>query len=186
MIPSSLDESIKENDVNSARAFFVVQINNERTKTQFEMAIWADMAEQQFLKKGSNFFQQDNEKILLPSDKALWTKDLWSEFRVELEYNFSKFKLNSIIEIMTFLRASGHEDFVPQSLKSLPRANERSESVYNNLDNSAINKTSYKKASVAGAIIGGVSGKIIGLTVTGVVAGAAIGVAYAYYRHKRN
>lgn len=185
MIPSSLDESIKDNDVNSARAFFVVQINNERKKAQFEMAIWADMAEQQFLKKGSSFFLQDNEKIQLPSDKALWTKALWSEFRVELEYNFSKFKLNSIIEIMTYLRASGHEDFVPQITKSLPRASERSESFENSLDNIANNTTSYKRASIAGVVIGGISGKIIGLTVTGVVAGAAIGVAYAYYKNKR-
>lgn len=184
MIPSTLAHSINENDVNGARAFFVVQINNERKKAQFELSKWSEVAEHEFNQQQIDFFQHDNGKIQLPSEKTLWTKELWSEFRVELEYNFSKFKLYSILEIMTYLRSQGHEDFKPKIAG--PVASGQLPSTNRELNDNVKDTTSYPRSSITGAVIGGISGKFIGMAVTGVVAGAAIGFAYAYYKNKRN
>lgn len=67
-------------------------------------------AEAELKKHGMELFVEDDGEAEFPP-KEQWSRDSWTRMKVELSNNFSRKKLDFILEMMKELRNNGDKDF---------------------------------------------------------------------------
>ncbi|OBU20520.1 hypothetical protein C0Z01_04035 [Photobacterium kishitanii] len=100
-------EKVKERNVIGVRSVLLRQLNLDRTLSEPLVGAMADEA----LKNGIDLFKVDDGELFNLKQTVL-TKDVWQDFRVKLEYNFSKEKFMMMQQIMSALREAKYPDFV--------------------------------------------------------------------------
>jgi hypothetical protein len=191
MIPDDLNQAIESKDISLVKAIILTQVNIDRLNKDFTVLALADQVNQKLLNIGVSLYQEDSGESHYTDDRSLWNKGLWGELRIDFEYNFSRQKLEKIVEVMTYLRLQGHTDFqIDESFndgrnddKTLTANHKQPESKSSSSEQRS--NRDYYIGGGAGAIIGGVGGKLLGFGVAGLVVGVAVGLAVVYYRNNR-
>lgn len=170
-----LKSAIEKGDIISARAVILSSFRKARNEQDYQFISWVDFAEQQFNGKNESFFVEDDGITEFSDNDESWSSDLWKTLRVEIEYNFSRKKLDHIITLMNHLRSIGHPDFqiktppIPLKSKQMEKDNPTQAKHF-----SPSNKQ-LKTGLIAGAAVGFAIGMVIGRPIIGSALGAAIG-----------
>jgi hypothetical protein len=160
--------AIQDDNVISAKAVIIGAFHKDRHEDQYSSIEWATYANNEFSKKGINFFTVDDDKTEFSEDSANWDMELWKTLRVEFEYNFSETKLSHIIQLMKHLRKIGHPDFQVKTTPAKTNPEQSKQGV-------GLKKNQLKVGVVAGAALGALLGAVIGRPIIGGMVGAAIG-----------
>ncbi|KAE8178244.1 hypothetical protein [Photobacterium carnosum] len=100
-------EKVKEKNVIGVRSVLLRQLNSDRTLSEPLVDAMCNAA----LKNEIDLFEVDDGELFNLQQTVL-TKDVWQDFRVKLEYNFSKEKFMMMQQIMSALRKAQHPDFI--------------------------------------------------------------------------
>lgn len=188
MIEQKFKEIVEERNVEKIQSYFFVNFNLQRNSEKFSMSDYALFADAELNRYGIRFFSADNGETRFVNDSSSWDKKLWTDLRIELEYNFSREKFNNIVTVMKHLRESGHPDFQPRIKppKSAASSKNHSADSRDSQSSSNYNRNNFGLGALGGGLAGGVLGKMVGVTVGGVVLGVAVGLAAVYYLNQRN
>lgn len=201
MIPSDLKAAIESKDTNKVKAIILLQINSDRSKKNLLPLILANHADKELAKLGVALYQEDDGGSHYLDNRSQWNKDLWGNLRIDFEYNFSRKKLEQIIEVMEYLRKEGDLYFqIDETLNDGRGVSSQSISKDSSKQTSSLSAQSsknlnYMVGAVAGAVVGAVGGKALGFCVGekalgfcvgGVVIGVAIGLATVYFKDKKD
>jgi hypothetical protein len=188
MIENKFKAIVEERNVEKIQSYFFVNFNLQRNSEKFSISDYAIYADAELNRHGIHFFAADNGETCFVSDSSSWDKKLWTDLRIELEYNFSREKFNNIVSVMTHLRESGHPDFQLKitSPKNAASSKTHSAESSSHQDSSNYSQKNFGLGALGGGLAGGVIGKMVGLTFGGVVLGVAVGLAAVYYLNQRN
>ena len=100
-------EKVKEKNVIGVRSVLLRQLNSDRTLSEPLVDAMCNAA----LNNEIDLFEVDDGELFNLQQTVL-TKDVWQDFRVKLEYNFSKEKFMMMQQIMSALRKAQHPDFI--------------------------------------------------------------------------
>jgi len=169
-INKNLKKSVTLKDVSMAQSSIIRLISKDRRLPNFETPAFAKYANDNL----DEFWVEDDGEADFPS-KDKWDIDLWKSVCVDLEDNFSKKKFDFIIEVMKYLRKTGHPDFQVK-IKTVQKEKTSSEDF---TSKSKSNKSTVTSAGIVG-VLGLVGGVLIGKPIVGAIVGIAIGVAIGY------
>ena len=174
-INKHLKEYVEAQDTIGAQTSIQGLISKDRRLKEFQTPIFVKYADENL----SKFWNEDDGETEFPK-KDKWDNELWKTMCIEMEYNFSKKKFDFIIEIMHYLRDSGHPDFqyMPKADKS-SKINNESLQAKDEKDNSSI-----VKYAIIGGAIGLVGGAIISKTIVGGIIGTLVGGGAGYLKDK--
>ena len=192
MIPSDLRDAIEAKDKNLVKAIILLQINSDRKQETPVSLFLADHADQELANIGMSLYQENNKETHYLDDRSQWSKELWENLRIDFEYNFSRFKLEQISEVMAYLRKQSDPYFqVDETFNN--EQNALSKSIVNDLIKQESDSRSqsnigshYVIGGIAGAVLGGVGGKMLGFGVVGIALGAVAGLAAVYLKSKKD
>ena len=212
MIHKNMMIAIKEKNIISAYAIISTLLGKDRWLPELQTPYMCEYANEEFRKQGKEFWEKDDNKTEFPS-KEKWDEDLWKLIRVRLERNFSKEKFDFLIEIMKYLRETGHPEFIsdektspmeqPISSENICKNSNLKKSVAENLNTDkpkpiieqkieatiVAPKTNSSKKTIIGSLTGGVLGLGIGaaldILIIGTIVGAAVGGTVGYCLNKR-
>lgn len=188
MISQKFKSVVKTLDLNKIQSYILVDISLDRDREVFLLADYASYADSILSKNGLSLFDLDNNESAFVNDSSYWSKELWTDICIELEYNFSKEKLYNIVTVMKHLRESGHPDFQPRIKppKSAASSKTYSSDSIDSQGSPNYNRNNLGLGVLGGGLAGGVLGKMVGVTFGGVVLGVAVGLAAVYYLNQRN
>ncbi|CAM5209162.1 hypothetical protein [Alishewanella longhuensis] len=188
MVSQKLKSIVQQLDVGKIQAHILVDINLNRNREKLLLAENAFYAESELARNGLSLFSKDNNESDFITDSSLWNKNLWTDLRIELEYNFSREKFNNVVTVMKHLRETGHPDFQPKITvpKSTASSKTHSTDSSGSQGSSNYNRNNFGLGALGGGLAGGVLGKMAGVTFGGVVLGVAVGLAVVYYLNQRN
>lgn len=192
MIPSDLRAAIEVKDKNLVKAIILLQINSDRNKKVPLSLILANRADQELAKFGIALYQENNKESHYLDDRSQWSKELWENLRIDFEYNFSRFKLEQISEVMAYLRKQSDPYFqVDETFNNEKNVFSKSivnDSIKQESDSRSQSNTDshYVIGGIAGAVLGGVGGKMLGFGVGGIALGVVAGLAAVYLKSKKD
>ncbi|EHR41415.1 hypothetical protein [Alishewanella jeotgali] len=188
MVSQKFKTVVQDLDVAKIQSHILVDINLDRNRESFLLAEYAAYADSVLASNGLSLFNEDNKDSRFISDSNSWDKKLWTDLRIELEYNFSRKRFNNIVTVMKHLRESGHPDFQPRIKppKSAASSKNHSADSSDSQSSSNYNRNNFGLGALGGGLAGGVLGKMVGVTFGGVVLGVAVGLAAVYYLNQRN
>ena len=188
MVSQKFKTVVQDLDVAKIQSHILVDINLDRNRESFLLAEYASYADSVLVSNRLSLFNEDNQDSRFVSDSNSWSKELWTDLRIELEYNFSKEKFNNIVSVMKHLRETGHPDFQPKitAPKSAASSRTYSSDSSDSQGSPNYNRNNFGLGALGGGLAGGVLGKMVGVTFGGVVLGVAVGLAAVYYLNQRN
>ena len=169
-LSKQIEEAIKEKNVTLVRSSIVTFINEDRRLEKPEVSEYANYVEEALKEEGVELFEEDNNKTVFP-EKDKWDKKLWTSMKVKIGHNFSREKFKLILDIMQYLRETGHSDFLPQITEEEVPINESEKN-----PEKTGTLTPKVKFSIIGAVVGGIIGLGVGTLFGHPLIGGAAGV----------